>query len=90
MSRVQDVSDILLAQPYSPQLFRQGVLPGPDLLQKVLKDEITTEVAKGFWKEDEDREKARNVKKVDADKWSLAMEIPCRQRTDNNGGVEVM
>ena len=52
MSRVQDVSDILLAQPYSPQLFRQGVLPGPDLLQKVLKDEITIEVAKRLWKED--------------------------------------
>ena len=47
MSRVQDVSEMLLAQPCSPQLFRQGVLPGPDLL---LTGEMTTEVVKLTWK----------------------------------------
>ena len=31
-SRVRDVANLLIVQPYSPVLFRQGVLPGPDLL----------------------------------------------------------
>ena len=30
-SRVKETQDILIAQPYSPHLFRQGVLPGPQL-----------------------------------------------------------
>ena len=28
-SRVKQADKIILAQPYSPQLFRQGLLPGP-------------------------------------------------------------
>eukprot|EP00973_Karenia_brevis_P026301 3627518-Karenia_brevis.AAC.1 len=32
-SRVRDGEKLLLAQPYSPHLFRQGTMPGPQLLQ---------------------------------------------------------
>ena len=65
MSRVKDISQILLAQPYSPRLFRQGVLPGPDLLMKVLRSEITQADAKRLWKEDEDsQEKQSKVAKT--------------------------
>ena len=31
-SRVKEADKIILAQPYSPYLFRQGLLPGPNLL----------------------------------------------------------
>ena len=34
-SRVKQNENLLITQPYSPHLFRQGVLPGPDLLHKV-------------------------------------------------------
>ena len=90
MSHVKDISQIFLAQPYSPHLFRQGVLPGPDLLMKVLRDEITPADAKRLWKEDEDsREKQRiAAKTIEPEKWSRALEIPCRRCTDENGGVE--
>ena len=35
-SRIKEADKIMLAQPYSPQLFRQGLLPGPQLLLDVL------------------------------------------------------
>ena len=35
-SRVRETQKLLLAQPYSPALFRQGTLPGPSLLMEVL------------------------------------------------------
>ena len=41
-SRVKEVTDIIIAQPYSPHLFRQGVQPGPQLLLDVLLRKITT------------------------------------------------
>ena len=49
-SRVQDSSKILLAQPYSPHLFSQGVLTGPDLLLRVLQGSLAPEDAKKAWK----------------------------------------
>jgi hypothetical protein len=42
-SRVRQTDRLLLAQPYSPHLFRQGVHPGPHLLLKVLMKDITWE-----------------------------------------------
>ena len=42
-SRVRQTDRLLLAQPYSPHLFRQGVHPGLDLLLKVLMKDITWE-----------------------------------------------
>ena len=41
-SRIRETDKILLAQPYSPHLFRQGVLPGPGLLLEVLLGKKTT------------------------------------------------
>eukprot|EP00973_Karenia_brevis_P047438 6586387-Karenia_brevis.AAC.1 len=45
-SRVRDAENLLLAQPYSPHLFRQGTLLGPQLLQDVLLKRITVQKAK--------------------------------------------
>ena len=36
-SRVRAADDLLIVQPYSPQLFRQGRLPGPEILLNVLR-----------------------------------------------------
>ena len=41
LTLVRDASKLLIAEPFSPNLFRQGVLPGPDLLMKVLTNEWT-------------------------------------------------
>ena len=41
-SRVKEVTDIIIAQPYSPHLFRQGAQPGPQLLLDVLLRKIST------------------------------------------------
>ena len=35
-SRVKTNTNMLIVQPYSPHLFRQGLLPGPGLLYDVL------------------------------------------------------
>jgi hypothetical protein len=85
-SRVRDASRILLAQPYSPHLFRQGVLPGPHLLMQVLQNEITPEEAKKAWKK---AEKASKAEESTGQSWIETMELPCRRCTDVNQGVEV-
>ena len=48
-SRTRDAAKMLLAQPYCPMLFRQGVQEGPQLLLQVLRGEITTAEAKVAW-----------------------------------------
>ena len=40
-SRVKHADKIILAQPYSPHLFRQGLLPGPKLLLDVLMRKVS-------------------------------------------------
>ena len=42
---------MLIVQPYSPHLFRQGLLPGPGLLYDVLTGKVTTKQAMAAWKE---------------------------------------
>ena len=50
-SRVKRAEDMLIVQAYSPHLFRQGMLPGPQLLLDVLtKKTKTTEEVKKAWK----------------------------------------
>ena len=48
--RVTHNEHLLITQPYSPHLFRQGVLPGPDLLHKVLARRIEPEDAQPAWR----------------------------------------
>ena len=83
-SRVKEWDKILLVQPYSPRLFAQGELPGPSLLMKVLRHEMTTEAARKAWKEQEDSETATG-----GQEWPQELPLPCRACTDRNGGVEV-
>ena len=53
-SRVGQNDDLLITQPYSPHLFRQKVLPGPDLLLKVLTHRIEPDDACEAWRQIEE------------------------------------
>ena len=50
-SRIKEADKIMLAQAYSPQLFRQGLLPGPQLLLDVLLKKIDYAEVKKKWAE---------------------------------------
>ena len=60
-SRVRDVANLLIVQPFSPVLFRQGVLPGPDLLLRRQRLEITLKELKTLWKDHEDNQDAAHA-----------------------------
>jgi hypothetical protein len=49
-SRVRDSKYLLITQPYSPQLFHRGVLPGPYLLHEFLMRRMTPEAAEEAWR----------------------------------------
>ena len=49
-SRVKTNTNMLIVQPYSPHLFRQGLLPGPGLLYDVLTGKVGTKQAMAAWK----------------------------------------
>ena len=46
LSRTRRKEALLIAEPFSPALFCQGKPPGPDLIMKVLRREITADEAK--------------------------------------------
>jgi len=49
-SRVRESDGLLLVQPYSPDLFRLGDLPGPRLLMEALRGKATPQELKKEWK----------------------------------------
>ena len=86
-SRIRNADNLLLAQPYCPQLFHQGVQPGPHLLLRVLQQDLTPKEAKDEWKKVEAKEKATQAE--NKKNWMHKIEIPCRGCTDKNAGVEI-
>ena len=85
-SRVRIADGLLIVQPYSPQLFRQGHQPGPSILMDVLRRTKTYGQAKEAW---EELEQAKAKKPQEYERWPLTMELPCRVCTLQNGGDEV-
>ena len=73
---------VLLVQPYSPHLFRQGEMPGPTILMDVLRGKTTTAGAKHQWK------KALRKTDIKDDgveaKWLKKMPLPCRNCSDED------
>ena len=57
-SRVRDSKNLLITQPYSPQFFRRGVLPGPHLLHETLMNRMTPEAAEETWRARDDEAEA--------------------------------
>ena len=84
-SRVPTIDALLIVQPYSPQLFRQGELQGPALLMQVLRGELSTAAAKEEW----DKVERANTNKKQQGEWPASMLLPCRSCTFKNRGKEV-
>ena len=82
-------SKLLLAQPYSPHLFRQGILPGPHLLRERLAGRMSREDGKAEWKRLERKKSEAEEHRSSGEKWPFCMELACRLCTDDNGGEEV-
>ena len=85
-SRVRLADNLLIMQPYSPELFRQGQLPGPKILLQVLRGTMTTKQAQAAWA---DIEAERQHRAAHAKEWPQSMLLPCRLCTLQNGGTEV-
>jgi len=85
-SRVRSAEGLLIVQPYSPELFRQGQLPGPRILTAVLRNTLTLSQAKEAWAQAEESKEARAAQRQD---WPWSMELPCRTCTLKNDGEEV-
>ena len=85
-SRIREAQHLLIAQPYSPQLFRQGQLPGPRILMDVLRRDLNLQQAEAAWSVVEAEKEQRPT---EYDRWPLTMQLPCRTCTLQNGGIEV-
>ena len=55
-SRVQRIDSCMVVQPYSPALFNQGTLPGPELLLQRQRGKLTAKALKEKWKIVEEKE----------------------------------
>ena len=49
LSRAEEIEGICIVQPYAPNLFRKGDLPGPDLLLKFQRGDIEQEDLEAAW-----------------------------------------
>ena len=85
-SRVSSLDQLLIVQQYSPDLFRQGELPGPRILMEVLRGNISTAEAREEWKHVE-RQQAKAKK---SDEWPQSMLLACSSCTLKNNGKEVL
>ena len=86
MSRVKEAENMLIVQPYSPHLFRQGMLPGPRLLLDVLTKKLTTtSQVKAAWKEEDRKAAKEKEERVD---WLSSMRLACRICTDKQTAME--
>ena len=80
-TRTREADHTLIVQPYSPHLFRQGELPGPNILMDVLRKTISTDKAKAAWKAFE-KAKDKKASVSTGRKWIEIMQLPCRDCSD--------
>ena len=92
-SRIRTAENLLLAQLYSPHLFRQGPPLGPYYLRKVLAREenengerMTKAVALRAWRQKDKQLEAEKETNDASDKWSESMTLPCRHCTRGDSG----
>ena len=79
-SRVQRTEKCLLVRPYSPYLFRLGSQPGPNLLLRRQRGDVSLPELKAAWKELQASEASDKDKWKD---WPWTMMFPCRGCTDS-------
>ena len=63
VSRVRTADDVLIIQPYSPWLFRQGEVLGPHLLMEFWRGNLTEQQVARAWQRD--KKKQRSWKEVE-------------------------
>lgn len=80
-SRTREADHTLIVQPYSPHLFRQGELAGPNILMDVLRKTISTDKAKAALKAVE-KAKSKKASVSSGRKWIEIMPLPCRDCSD--------
>ena len=73
LSRAEEIDGICIVQPYAPNLFCKGDLPGPDLLLKFWRGEIKQEDLEGAW-----RKQSKNLRKPKDWDWCNEMPLYCR------------
>ena len=71
ISRVSSMDDILIMQPFSPVLFAQGNLPGPELLLKFQRKILDTADLEEQWKKR--REQKQNAKREMARQYATSL-----------------
>ena len=76
LNRIETADSLRIVQPFSPHLFQQGDLPGPNFFMKFWRGEWTSEQAYAAWK------KEMNKKKTRATEWLQLMPIYCRGCSD--------
>ena len=76
---VRHIDDIYITQPYAPTLFSQGDLPGPELLLKFQRRELSMSELKQAWDE------RRKKNKPSRSKWPESMELYCRGCSERTG-----
>ena len=81
-SRTRQTDHMLLVQPYSPHLFRQGEMPGPTILMDVLRGKTSTAQAKKRWKKAQ-RQADTTDEGIEA-RWLKKMPLPCRNCSDED------
>ena len=57
--------DILIARPYAPMLFRQGIFPGPHLLMEYWRGIIQTINLERAWKDAAEQSEKQSTKLID-------------------------
>ena len=71
ISRVTTKEGLLIVQPYHPMLFRQGVLPGPELLMQFWRGQLQVKELEDKWQEFEESG-SKLVKRLDKMTWACA------------------
>ena len=64
ISRTRRADDLIITQPFSPMLFRQGHQTGPWLLHSLTAGEMTTEQTRAGWTKAEKEAASRSSKKL--------------------------
>ena len=73
LSRAEEIEGICIVQAYAPNLFRNGELPGPDLLLKFQREEIEQMHLEAAWSK-----QSKKVRKPNVWHWLSEMPLFCR------------
>ena len=80
LSRVSHIDDLFLTQPFAPQLFEQGDLPGPSILLGFLTGKLDAAAVQKAW-----AVKAVESKRDRGTNWEDKMPLLCRGCSERQG-----